>query len=139
MTGDINQLLTIIADAEKHLSTIAKCKVKVSVTFEPDEIFARGLIGYSRPEQNDREILIKLICMHFHIPSILVHSKLTVHAQARWAFSIIARKHMGLTLAQIGDFLMRDHTTIIHGITRGQELMGLSRDPFAKIMKKIED
>ena len=137
MVSDINELLTIVADAEKHLSSIARMKVTISLSFEPDEFYERGF-AFLKPENKECNLLLDIVSMNFGVPTVLVRSKKRAHAEARWAFSVIARKHVGWTLTQIGDFLKRDHTTIVHGISSAEALMETPNEYFAIKMKKIE-
>ena len=43
----------------------------------------------------------------------------------RHAYYHIAREKMGLKLAQIGSFFNRDHTTIIHGLTKVKDMISI--------------
>ena len=55
--------------------------------------------------------------------------------RARWAFSIVMRER-GASLPQIGRRLRRDHSTVIHGIRRGSELMRTDSE-FAELVEKV--
>jgi chromosomal replication initiation ATPase DnaA len=134
--SDLERMFQVLEDASKHLSEIAKCKVQVSMSIKPEEVF---IPEYNpKEEKSIQDLLVEIICLHFQLHSILWHSKKRLQSEARWAFCIIARKHTGMGLREIGEYLRRDHTTVIHGITRGQDLMAMPNEPFARKMKEIE-
>ena len=69
------------------------------------------------------------VCEVFGVSAdeIASKSRLQIHVRARHALCVVARRLTPVSLVAIGDFINRDHTTIIHAVKKGEELS--SYDP----------
>ncbi|WP_374653090.1 helix-turn-helix domain-containing protein [Dongia sp.] len=54
-------------------------------------------------------------------------------AYPRFAFYLVARETLGLSLPAIGRAVSRDHTTVMHGLVRAEELKARDADFAAKV------
>ena len=57
----------------------------------------------------------------------------------RHAYYHIAREKMGLKLAQIGSFFNRDHTTIIHGLTKVKNMISIDDDITIQFIEQVNN
>ena len=57
----------------------------------------------------------------------------------RHAYYHIAREKMGLKLAQIGLFFNRDHTTIIHGLTKVKNMISIDDDITIQFIEQVNN
>jgi len=51
----------------------------------------------------------------------------------------IAREKMGLKLAQIGSFFNRDHTTIIHGLTKVKDMLSIQDEITCQFIEQVNN
>ena len=56
---------------------------------------------------------------------------------SRHVYYHIAREKMGLKLAQIGLFFNRDHTTIIHGLTKVKDMISIHDDITCQFIEQV--
>jgi hypothetical protein len=57
----------------------------------------------------------------------------------RHAYYHIAREKMGLKLAQIGAFFNRDHTTIIHGLTKVKDMLSIQDEITCNFIEQVNN
>ena len=57
----------------------------------------------------------------------------------RHVYYHIAREKMGLKLAQIGLFFNRDHTTIIHGLTKVKNMISIDDDITIQFIEQVNN
>ena len=57
----------------------------------------------------------------------------------RHVYYHIAREKMGLKLAQIGSFFNRDHTTIIHGLTKVKNMISIDDDITIQFIEQVNN
>ena len=58
---------------------------------------------------------------------------------SRHVYYHIAREKMGLKLAQIGLFFNRDHTTIIHGLTKVKDMISIHDDITCQFIEQVNN
>lgn len=57
----------------------------------------------------------------------------------RHVYYHIAREKMGLKLAQIGSFFNRDHTTIIHGLTKVKDMLSIQDEITCQFIEQVNN
>jgi hypothetical protein len=57
----------------------------------------------------------------------------------RHVYYHIAREKMGLKLAQIGLFFNRDHTTIIHGLTKVKDMLSIQDEITCQFIEQVNN
>ena len=57
----------------------------------------------------------------------------------RHVYYHIAREKMGLKLAQIGSFFNRDHTTIIHGLTKVKDMVSIQDEITCNFIEQVNN
>ena len=57
----------------------------------------------------------------------------------RHVYYHIAREKMGLKLAQIGLFFNRDHTTIIHGLTKVKDMLSIQDEITCNFIEQVNN
>jgi hypothetical protein len=55
----------------------------------------------------------------------------------RHAYYYIARKNMGLKLAEIGHFFGSDHTTVIHGINKVKDMINIGDEITCNFIEQV--
>jgi len=55
----------------------------------------------------------------------------------RHAYYYIARKNMGLKLAEIGHFFGLDHTTVIHGINKVKDMISINDELTCNFIEQV--
>jgi len=55
----------------------------------------------------------------------------------RHAYYYIARKNMGLKLAEIGHFFGSDHTTVIHGINKVKDMISIGDEITCNFIEQV--
>lgn len=55
----------------------------------------------------------------------------------RHVYYHIAREKMGLKLAQIGSFFNRDHTTIIHGLSKVKDMLSIQDEITCNFIEQV--
>lgn len=117
----------IVSNAEEMLKNILGYDVRVR-------------LAYTNAQSND-ETIRNLICVEFDVNWDEVCSKSRKYhlVEARHAYFFLAYRFLKKTLAKIGeDCGGRDHTTIVHGIKKVENMIE-TNDPMAEQIRRIEE
>ncbi len=128
----MNEMMQIISDSEKKLSVLLGQSVKISILFNPIQQEQQLDI------RSSEEILNELCLNEFKIDSLKSKSRKTFYVQARFCFAHIARKYLGLTYPDIARIVGLDHSTVISGISRCENLARQYK-PFNYRLSHIEE
>ena len=84
--------------------------------------------------------LLPVVAEHFGVSpdEILGRSRLKKHSVPRMAFCWLCRLKLEKTYPQIGRFLERDHTSIIHAVRVSRERKYVDWDTADDLIKKAE-
>ena len=59
------------------------------------------------------------------------HTRQCTVVMARHAYCMLAKRYTGCTVAQIGDLIGRDHSTVVHSIKTSNDLLDVGYQPYA--------
>lgn len=128
------QALELIADTEKVLTSLFGKRVTISISFSDEDLTYK----FELPERRTlTEILIDLCEKEFRIESIMRKTNKHFYISARFCFYYLSYKYLGLTYSSIGQILGKDHSTVVSGISKCNDLID-SDDGFKNRILNIE-
>lgn len=76
----------------------------------------------------ERDRIVKAVCDYFKISktSLVRGGRHTKYAHARYIAFLLLHKHTVLTKSEIGKIFNKDHTTVIHGIKKVNDLISVN-------------
>jgi len=89
--------------------------------------------------KSKRKIIMDMVCGFFGvtIEELRGQSISREITSARCVYSYLVRHHVGDSYSRIGSDLSKDHSTIVHQISKMQDFI-YSKDPAALMMKNVE-
>jgi len=94
----------------------------------------------TKNKENEIQILLKLIAekTEYSLDDLRGPSRKRELIHVRRAFFAIARKLLGLSFQKIGDVLEKDHSTVMHSLSRHNAEIDVY-DDYSKVYKKLYD
>jgi hypothetical protein len=87
----------------------------------------------------NKENLLSVISFVSGLPKDAIRSQNRARGLVlcRHAYYYIARKNMGLKLAEIGSFFGNDHTTVIHGINKVKDMISIGDEITCQFIEQV--